>query len=185
MEWQAGEWNLGNIPPGYCGYPRKSGGFVIYSRRFVPSSATSIWIERSKRFIFQNTGNKGIFNGRRKGLSERKFFLQNFHLGTECDFFSGREGNLCERYAIRGICLWNELWTFTDQTALVWWRTPCEKWWSAYSYGSWRWWKPLPVKYSCTCRSRFWLYCIGAFPYSTERNKRCGCLQRSSWANWK
>ena len=54
-------------------------------------------------------GNKGIFNGRRKGLSERKFFLQNFHLGTECDFFSGREGNLCERYAIRGICLWNEL----------------------------------------------------------------------------
>ena len=57
----------------------------------------------------RNTGNKGIFNGRRKGLSERKFFLQNFHLGTECDFFSGREGNLCERYAIRGICLWNEL----------------------------------------------------------------------------
>ena len=40
---------------------------------------------------------------------KRKFFLQNFHLGTECDFFSRREGNLCERYAIRGICLWNEL----------------------------------------------------------------------------
>ena len=32
MGWVQRRRNLGNIPPGHCGYPQESGGFVVYSR---------------------------------------------------------------------------------------------------------------------------------------------------------
>ena len=49
-----------------------------------------------------------LMAGERDYLKENSFY-RTFTWAPNVTFFSGREGNLCERYAIRGICLWNEL----------------------------------------------------------------------------